>query len=153
MRIKNNSAIDGNRTEFGFKVALLLREVNARLNASIAAELSGMDLTLPQITLIKALAHGKELTITDLARELSTGKSTVVGIVDRLERNGLVRRNRDGGDRREVHIGFSPEAKDRVMDIKATVDATFSKAFAGIPAEEFAAFESSLKKILNAIGG
>ena len=140
------------RTELGFKTALLIREVNARLNSSIAAELGDMGLTLPQITLIKALAHGRELTITALARELSTGKSTVVGIVDRLERIGLVERRRGAGDRREVHIAFSPGAQDRVLAIRTTVDSTFSKAFQSIPVEEIAAFELSLEKILGGMG-
>jgi DNA-binding MarR family transcriptional regulator len=139
-------------TELGYKAALLIREVNARLNATIAAELAETGFTLPQITLIKALAHGKELTITELARELSTGKSTVVGIVDRLERIGLVERRRGGGDRREVHVAFSPEAQDRVMSIKTTVDAAFSKAFAQIPTGELVAFGCSLEKILVAMG-
>jgi DNA-binding MarR family transcriptional regulator len=140
------------RTELGFRAALLIREVNARLNAAIAAELAETGLTLPQITLIKALAHGRESTITELARELSTGKSTVVGIVDRLERAGLVERRRGGGDRREVHIAFSPGARDRVTAIRATVDATFSKAFGSIPAGEIEAFGLSLEKILLGMG-
>jgi len=138
--------------ELGYKAALLIREVNARLNATIASELTDRGLTLPQITLIKALAHGKELTITELARELSTGKSTVVGIVDRLERVGIVERRRGGGDRREVHVAFSPNAQERVMSIKTTVDAAFSKAFAHIPVGELIAFERSMEKILGAMG-
>lgn len=153
MRTKIKTNPDAERTELGFKVALLIREVNSQLNANIAAELTAMGLTLPQITLIKALAHGKKLTITDLARELSTGKSTVVGIVDRLELAGLVRRTRESDDRREVYVSFSPDAKDRITKIKMMVDATFSKAFEGIPIKEFLGFENSLKKILIAIGG
>jgi len=148
--LEQTTSLDG--TELGYKAALLIREVNARLNATIAAELAEMGLTLPQITLIKALAHGKELTITELARELSTSKSTVVGIVDRLERIGLVERRRGGGDRREVHVAFSPDAQERVMSIKTAVDDAFSKAFAQIPAGELVVFERSLEKILGAMG-
>ena len=153
MQTINSKEPEVERTELGFKVALLIREVTSRLNANIAAELGAMDLTLPQITLIKALAHGKELTITKLAHELSTGKSTVVGIVDRLELAGLVRRTRGSDDRREVHVSFSPDAKDRVLKIKTMVDATFSIAFEGISVKEFLNFEHSLRKILKAIGG
>lgn len=148
----HKGTIAPDRTELGFRAALLIREVNARLNAAIAAELAQTGLTFPQITLIKALAHSKELTITDLSRELSTGKSTVVGIVDRLERIGLVERQRGGADRREVHIAFSPDAKDRLMAIRSTVDAAFSKAFESIPVDELVPFERSLEKILSAMG-
>jgi DNA-binding MarR family transcriptional regulator len=44
---------------------------------------------------------GTELTITDFARALSTGKSTAVGMADRLERAGLVERRR-GRDLRKT---------------------------------------------------
>lgn len=153
MRTNNIEPATADRTELGFKAALLIRETNARLTAIIAAELADTGLTLPQITLIKALAHGRELTVTELARELSTGKSTVVGIVDRLERTGLVARRRGGADRRKVAITFSPEARDRVSAIKATVDATFSKAFESVSAEELGAFVGSLEKVLATIEG
>ena len=143
---------DQNRVERGFKAAFLIREINARLNSIIVSELAQTGLTLPQIMLIKSLAHGKELTITELAAELSTGKSTIVGIVDRLEKAGLVERRRDGEDRREVHIGFAKNAKERLTAIKSTVDATFLKAFESIPIEDFAIFQNTLESLLGSMG-
>ena len=141
-----------NRAELGFKAAFLIREINARLNSIIVSELAQTGLTLPQIMLIKSLAHGKELTITELAAELSTGKSTVVGIVDRLEKAGLVERRRGGEDRREVHIGFAPSAQERLTAIKTTIDATFLKAFECISLEDFARFQSTLEVLLGSMG-
>jgi DNA-binding MarR family transcriptional regulator len=140
------------RAELGFRAALLIREINARLTAMIAEELADTGLTLPQITLIKALAHGKELTVTELARELSAGKSTVTGIVDRLESAGLVERRRDGEDRREVRVAFTPGSRARVMEIRRAVDGSFARAFARLPDERFAELELSLETILGAIG-
>ena len=152
MKTSEHELADQNRVERGFKAAFLIREINARLNSIIVSELAQTGLTLPQIMLIKSLAHGKELTITELAAELSTGKSTIVGIVDRLEKAGLVERRRDGEDRREVHIGFAPNAKERLTAIKSTVDATFIKAFESIPIEDFAIFQNTLESLLGSMG-
>lgn len=152
MRMIRERTTKADRTELGFRAALLIREINARLTTLIAEELAETGLTLPQITLIKALAHGRQLTITELARELSTGKSTVVGIVDRLERAGLVERRRGGEDRREVRVAFAPSARDRVRGIRAAVDASFAKAFAALPDGEVATLERSLETVLGAMG-
>ena len=152
MLTNKTNACAQDRAELGFKAAFLIREINARLNSIIITELAQTGLTLPQIMLIKSLAHGKELTITELAAELSTGKSTIVGIVDRLEKAGLVERRRGGEDRREVHIGFAPSAKERLTAIKSTIDETFFKAFEGIPLEDFAHFQSTLEVLLGSMG-
>ncbi len=152
MKTIQENARAKDRAELGFKAAFLIREINARLNSIIVAELAQTGLTLPQIMLIKSLAHGKELTITELAAELSTGKSTVVGIVDRLEKAGLVERRRGGEDRREVHIGFAPCAEERLNAIKSTIDATFLKAFESIPIEDFALFQNTLENLLGSMG-
>ncbi|MCE1196449.1 MarR family winged helix-turn-helix transcriptional regulator [bacterium] len=152
MRTIQQAPHSRDRAELGFKAAFLIREINARLNSIIASELAQTGLTLPQIMLIKSLAHGKELTITELAAELSTGKSTVVGIVDRLEKAGLVERRRGGEDRREVHIGFAPTAKERLAAIKTTIDATFLKTFECVPLEDFSRFQSTLEVLLESMG-
>lgn len=152
MLTNKTNACSQDRAELGFKAAFLIREINAKLNSIIIAELAQTGLTLPQIMLIKSLAHGKELTITELAAELSTGKSTIVGIVDRLEKAGLVERRRGSEDRREVHIGFAPSAQERLAAIKATIDATFQKAFECIPLESFANFQSTLEVLLSSMG-
>lgn len=134
--------------EAGFRVALLLRELESRVHSRVAASLEATGLTLPQITAIKAIAHSGPLTVTALARGISATKSTVVGIVDRLEAQGLLERRRSAADRREVLVAFAPAAASRVRQIRALVDEVFSDAFAGVPSEHLAALERSLEAML-----
>ncbi len=44
------------------------------------------------------------LTMGALAQRIAVTEKTATGIVDRLERDGLLRRARDGADRRVVHV-------------------------------------------------
>lgn len=150
MRTRTNN--DDSATADGYRVALFLREINAALTERIAASVAGTGLTLPQIVAVKALAHRGELTVTELARELAVGKSTAVGIVDRLERAGLVARRRGGEDRREVKVGFAAGAEPELRRIKAAVDECFATAFAGLGAERLRHLESSLQSVLDTLG-
>ncbi len=134
--------------ESAFRVALLLRELESRVHARVAASLEATGLTLPQIMAVKAVAHSGELTVSALAREIAATKSTVVGIVDRLEAQGLFERRRSADDRREVLVAFAPSAAARVREIRALVDSAFASAFADVPPETLAALERSLEAIL-----
>jgi DNA-binding MarR family transcriptional regulator len=46
-------------------------------------------------------------TVTDLAERLQVRHQSAVGIVERCERAGLVRRRRDRADRRRVRVGLT----------------------------------------------
>lgn len=82
--------------------ALLLREGN-RL-----ADRAG--LTQQQWVLLAALppdGAGTGVPLSSLGRNLLVTKANVTGMVDRLERLGLVRRVRDGADRRVVRANLT----------------------------------------------
>jgi DNA-binding HxlR family transcriptional regulator len=47
----------------------------------------------------------------DLGRGVVISKSGLTGLVDRMEREGLVQRSGDPGDRRIVHVTLTPEGQ------------------------------------------
>lgn len=61
-------------------------------------------LTSPQLVLLNQVKKCEGLTIGDLAKRTSLSCATATGIVDRLELRGLVLRQRNGKDRRQVQI-------------------------------------------------
>ena len=50
---------------------------------------------------------GTPLSQNDLSRRLLVDKSNVTGLIDRLEKAGLIRRNPVPGDRRRYHISLT----------------------------------------------
>lgn len=99
----------------GADVAFLLQRLIAQAvlsNHEIAQRLGLGSSDSQFLTLLQV--HGP-LTPGELARlsRLTTG--TVTGVLDRLEGNGFVRRERDAADRRKVVVVLDPEAlADRV---------------------------------------
>ena len=53
-------------------------------------------------------------TIRDIADYLNTRHHSAVGLVDRAERAGLLRRNRDRDDGRVVRLALTPLGEDRI---------------------------------------
>ena len=61
-------------------------------------------LTGPQLSVAKILEEVGDLSLSELSDKIRAQNSTVTGIVDRMEREGLVDRKRSSEDRRVVHI-------------------------------------------------
>src|SRR3546814_9932586 len=62
------------------------------------------NITAPQLICLRAVIDRGPLTATAISREIHVSASTVVGILDRLEDKGLVRRERGREDRRIVFV-------------------------------------------------
>jgi len=75
-----------------------------RLTKGLASQFG---LTGPQLTVIKLLESFDNLSLSSLSERIRAQNSTVTGIIDRMEREGLVRRERSTSDRRVVHIRLS----------------------------------------------
>ena len=71
----------------------------------------------------------------ELSRKLLVDKSNITSLIDRMERDGLIRRNAVPGDRRSYHISLTDagrEAIDRIdplyMKVAADLMAGFTPA-------------------------
>ncbi len=63
-----------------------------------------VDLTGPQLTVLKMLEGLGDISLSELSERIRAQNSTVTGIIDRMEREGLVVRTRSTEDRRVVRI-------------------------------------------------
>ncbi len=74
------------------------------------------ELTFPQKMLIGTLARFGSLSVKQLSEKMELSHSTISGIVDRLERKGLVSRFQDPEDRRFTKVILSDEVKQRMKE-------------------------------------
>jgi DNA-binding MarR family transcriptional regulator len=85
---------------------LILREVRQGLPPGI---------TLPQFDVLAQLARSPEgMTFRELSRHLLVSAGNITGIVDRLEKEGLVRREVVAHDRRSFMIRMTPAGNRRI---------------------------------------
>lgn len=134
------------------EVAKLFSEVSKSLKHSMRKSFEDMGLTLPQSLVIGTLLHFGEMKITELSQRLNLSNSTISGIVDRLEKQQLVARNRSQEDRRIVYVKLTPKFKKVFRGIYKKTEETFAELLnAGTPEEieQIIAGLNTLKKILD----
>jgi len=92
-------------------IAELAREVESRLRiiqramrSPLRAEIARGKLTAPQMAIMGILVRSDELSLKELSRRAALAHSTVSGIVDRLEKRGMVAREPDPADARFSRI-------------------------------------------------
>jgi DNA-binding MarR family transcriptional regulator len=98
-----------------------LRSIRRTLQQPVEAEFARGCLTGPQRSVMQAVVRQGALSLKDASREVGLAHSTVSGIVDRLEKQGLVERQTDKRDHRVNRIVASKVVRDYVRDILPTL--------------------------------
>jgi len=115
-----------------------------RLTKGMAREVG---LTGPQLTVIKLLETFENLSLSSLSERIRAQNSTVTGIIDRMEREGLVRRERSTTDRRVVHIRLSDKGQKLAQKIQVEPMEIFRGALGSLSAAEMRELLKILTKI------
>ena len=129
----------------------LLREIRSLLDKSLKNKLNMGDFTMPQTMIIYNLANNPKMKISDLSEKMGLTNSTVSGIVDRLEDQGVVYRERSTKDRRVVFVQFTAEHKKKYLDMHDNVDKYFEDMLAQIPPDQMETIMVSLNILKEAI--
>jgi DNA-binding MarR family transcriptional regulator len=79
------------------------------LRDPLAMAVEEMSLTGPQLHAVLWLRREGQLTMGRLSQRVGVTEKTGTGLVDRLERDGYVRRVRDEADRRVVHVRLTDQ--------------------------------------------
>jgi len=94
-------------------MALLLRIAN-RIERRLDEVLEPVELSMVKYGALAKLAHaGEPLSLGELAAQLTSVRSNISQLVDRLEADGLVRRVEDPRDRRCVRAELTPLGRER----------------------------------------
>lgn len=90
-----------------YAVLVSLRRIIRAVDCHSRALAQKHGLTGPQLVVLGELASAGETRVGELARKISLSHATVSGVLDRLEKRGLVRRTRGGSDRRSVTVALT----------------------------------------------
>ncbi|SDH68823.1 MarR family winged helix-turn-helix transcriptional regulator [Desulfosporosinus hippei] len=94
------------------RVASLFQEVMMLYRSSMSKVFEDVGITPPQGMVLGILSKEKKLKINELSNKMNLSNSTVSGIVDRLEKQGMVERSRSESDRRVVFVSITPNFKE-----------------------------------------
>lgn len=104
-------------------------------------------LTAPQILLLQTIRDGGDTTLGEVATRMSLSQATVTTIVDRLEKRGLVLRERSREDKRKVHVYLTDEAFAVLRDAPVPLQDHFTRQFADLHEWEQTMIISALQRV------
>lgn len=92
------------REQFGDDILVALRRIIRAVDLQSRQLVRSHGLTGPQALLLKEIILAGELTVGQLAERVSLSQATVTDILLRLERRGLIERQRSHADKRRVLV-------------------------------------------------
>ena len=104
-------------------------------------------LTVPQLLVMQAIEKEGSPSTSALARHIVVSQATVTRIIDRLERGGLVRREKSSKDKRVVNVSLTEEGRAKLSKAPEPLQAEFLREYRKLADWEQQMLKSSLLRI------
>ncbi len=130
----------------------LLSRATLSATAALRRELaaSGLGKLRPSyLGALIALWQEDGVQATELARRAGLEPSSMTGLLDRMERDELIRRHADPHDRRAQRIHLTARANEGRDAVLAVVDRVLATITAGIPQEHIELIKTTLRRVLD----
>jgi DNA-binding MarR family transcriptional regulator len=137
------------KERYDLQVLRSLRRIIRAVDLHSKQLISKYQITAPQLLCLLAIAEEEQLTTSTLAEKVYLSASTVVGIIDRLEKKGFARRERNTKDRRIVNVSITTEGKKVADNAPSPLQDNLAEALADLPELEQATIALSLKRIVD----
>jgi MarR family transcriptional regulator, organic hydroperoxide resistance regulator len=130
-----------------------LREIRRTLRRPLETEVAKGELTAPQTAVMREVVRSEGVNLRDLSRAVSLAHSTVSGIVDRLEKRGLVERRADTQDGRVSCIYPTAPVREFVQKrIPVLSRGPLIRALQRATSEERTAIAAALRRLRELLG-
>lgn len=131
------------------KILRAIRRIIRSVDIYSSKLATGFGVTVPQLTCLLRVAEAGPITLKALAQEVDLSASTLVGIIDRLENKGLVRRERSKTDRRQVLVSATEEGVILASGSPPPLQDRLAAALNSLPESEQAAIALSLERVVD----
>jgi DNA-binding MarR family transcriptional regulator len=101
------------------RLGYLLKHAWLRLGELTGAALAPYGVDGRELAVLLVLAAGEPASQQEAARSLGIDRTSMVALLDALERKGLVTRRPDAGDRRRNVVGLTGHGRDVLRDAAA----------------------------------
>ena len=108
-----------------------------------------LNVTPGQMSVLYTLYNGDGITITELSKKCYLDNSTLTGVIDRLEKSGLVLRGEHPDDRRQLLIYLTDAAKAKEPLINDVMNRISTAMLAECTEEEIVIFRKVLLNIFD----
>jgi len=118
--------------DWELRLGFLIHDVSRLRRSAFDRVLKPLNVTRAQWWMLAYLSREDGMTQSQLAVELDMGKVAIGGLIDRLEKGGLVRREADATDRRINRIFLEPKSKQLIAKMRKVSHRLNEKILAGL---------------------
>ena len=127
----------GTRTEIRtLDTFIKLTRCTNSLLARLAERHTIGDLTWSQFAVLEALYHLGHMTQSEISSKVLKSGSNMTTVIDNLERDGFVRRERDANDRRVIHVHLTEAGRGKIKAVLPVHIAALVEEFKVLTASE-----------------
>ncbi len=123
---------DPHSIDWELRLGFLIHDVSRLRRSAFDRCLKPMSVTRSQWWVLAHLSRQDGMTQSQLAEELDLGKVAVGGLIDRLEKGGLLRREADATDRRVNRVFLQPTSKQLITKMRKLNHRMNAQILAGI---------------------
>jgi len=111
-------------------------------------------ISIPQFLLLNYLHHKEEFKAThaELSHTLNLNKSTITGIIDRLEKKGYIARLPKMTDRRVTYITLTSQGYRIIENSPQLLHNRLKEKLEQLPENEISAINQSLQQLIDIFG-
>ncbi len=131
----------------------LMGKIHRGMRRFFEFQMKKYNITPPQFEVLISLWSEDGLVLSDLSKRLSRDGPTITGIIDRMEKKELLRRERSTRDRRIIQVYLSPKAlkmKEALIELQQTAGKDIIEDFTP---DDIERLETLLTKLLANIEG
>jgi DNA-binding MarR family transcriptional regulator len=135
---------DDDSKDRAIRVWFRFLRLESRIQSTVAEQLRAIDLSVPQCDVLTTLTEAEGISQQELAQRLYVTKGNISGLLDRLERAGLVERRSTAADRRQYSVYLTASGRAAAERAIALQHALIAATLGRLPAEKIAEFETLL---------
>ena len=135
------------------ELSRFIEVVTERFKAGEQAFASQLEVTQKEFALLQALAARGPMITRELGARFGVPVSTMTGLVDRMEKKGLLRRVPHRRDRRSIELEATPAGSLALKEHARTTDAVARAMLAALSEPDQRRLILLLRRIGAAIGG
>ena len=125
----------------------LLIECTQLFEKKSSAHVRSLGFTESQFDIIATLGNTTGMTCKELGEKTLITKGTLTGVLDRLEKKGLLQRTRGDGDQRQLFVKLTATGEQTFVDIFPQVVRQGRESFSEFQEQDFLALERELLKL------
>lgn len=104
-------------------------------------------LTSPQLLLMRTIQSSPKMTLRQLSNNSNMSQATATSILDRLEKRGFIKRERDTKDKRKVHAVITTAGEQVLEQAPQLLQDNFIEQFQALDQWEQTQILSSLQRV------